>query len=70
MSPTMSTYFSGIAVLMIVLCPLLVPVAITLAPTGVLGNPSCRVGRNLPPLPSFALIDPATTNPKGRSRVH
>jgi hypothetical protein len=39
----MSTYFSGIAVLMIVLSPLFVPVAITVAPLASSGIR--RVGR-------------------------
>ena len=48
----MSTYFSGIAVLMIVLSPLFVPVAITVAPLASSGIR--RVGRTfgLPPAPA------------------
>ena len=51
----MSTYFSGIAVLMIVLSPLFVPVAITVAP--LVSSGVRRVGR------TFGLLPPRLPDP-------
>ena len=56
----MSTYFSGIAVLMIVLSPLFVPVAITVAPLASSGIR--RVGRTFGRY--RLLIDPPTPTRK------
>ena len=57
----MSTYFTGIAVLMIVLSPLFVPVAITVAP--LVSSGIRRVGRTFGRY-RLRLIDPATPTRK------
>ena len=51
----MSDYITGIAILLLVLSPLFVPVAVTVAPLAVLGRPSRRAEPSaLAPAPRFA----------------
>ena len=63
----MSTYFSAIAIFLLVLSPLFVPVAVTVAASGVLGRPSH--GSRLRPLPPGAPPRLITNTPSLRGHA-